>query len=331
MSMVSRRCDMPFAQPRWIFFLAALVGHSQAQEVNRGPDTAAVAQHTSAARAHAGTNWTAAVDFLCSVDPDIGGRDQSPMIEPTQLFDNLYVIGRSGTVVYAITTSEGIILIDSGYEGQTESVLMPGLVELGLDPADIEYVVIAHGHRDHFGGARYLQDRYGARIVLAAEDWDLLEQADTGVDEAPPPPTRDLEAVEGIPITLGDTSVTLAAVPGHTPGSIGLIFPVRDGGASHTAGLFGGTILLSSRISDEGLRQYLRSIAYFAEVAGREGVDVEIQNHPIFDSMLEKLAKLKARDAGAPHPFVVGEAVYQGFLNVISECTQVELARRGST
>ena len=165
------------------------------------------------------------------------------MIEPTQLFDNLYVIGRSGTVVYAITTSEGIILIDSGYEGQTESVLMPGLVELGLDPADIEYVVIAHGHRDHFGGARYLQDRYGARIVLAAEDWDLLEQAGTGVDDALPPPTRDLEAVEGIPITLGDTSVTLVAVPGHTPGSIGLIFPVRDGGASHTAGLFGGTPL----------------------------------------------------------------------------------------
>ena len=94
---------------------------------------------------------------------------------------------------------------------------------------------------------------------------------------------------------------------------------------------FGGTILLSSRISDEGLRQYLRSLAYFAEVAGREGVDVEIQNHPIFASMLEKLVKLKVRDAGASHPFVVGEAVYQGFHNVISECTQVELARRGST
>ena len=99
MSMVGRRYDMPFAQPRWVFFLAALVGHRPAQEVNRSPVTAAVAQHTSAARAHAGTNWTAAVDCLCSGEPDIGGRDQSPMIEPTQLFDNLYVIGRTGTVV----------------------------------------------------------------------------------------------------------------------------------------------------------------------------------------------------------------------------------------
>ena len=331
MSIGERRYGMPFGRPCVFFLLAALAGQAHAQEANRSPDAAAVEQHMSAARAHAGADWTAAVDFLWSVEPEIGGRDQSPMIEPTRLFDNLYVIGRTGTVVFAITTSEGIILIDSGYEGQAESVLMPGLAQLGLDPEDIEYVIVAHGHRDHFGGARYLQERYGARIVLAAEDWDLMEQAAAGGGDALPPPTRDLEAVEGVPITLGDTSVIPVAVPGHTPGSIGLVFPVQDGGASHTAGLFGGTILLSSRISDDGLRQYIRSLAHFAEVAGEEGVDVEIQNHPIFDGMLEKLAALKTRGSGAPHPFVVGEAAYQGFLNVISECTQVELARRGTS
>lgn len=307
--------------------LTGLAGKSDGQQA----DSAAVDQHMRTARAHAGEHWSAAVEFLCSVEPEIGGRDQSPMIEPTQLFDNLYVIGRTGTVVFAITTSEGIILIDSGYEGQTESVLIPGLVELGLDPAEIEYVIVAHGHRDHFGGARYLQERYGARIVLAAEDWDMMEEAAAGGGDALPPPARDLEAVEGVPITLGDTSVVPVDVPGHTPGSIGLIFPVEDAGARHTAGLFGGTILLSSRISDDGLRQYVRSLEHFAEVADARGVDVEIQNHPIFDGMLEKLAELETRGAGAPHPFVVGEAAYQGFLGVISECTRVELARRGTT
>jgi len=313
-----------------VFTLVALAGQLHAQDATRSPDSAAVAQHVEAARANAGTRWTAAVDFLCSVEPEIGGRDQSPMIEPTQLFDNLHVIGRTGTVVYAITTSQGIILIDSGYEGQEESVLMPGLAQLGLDPADIEYVIIAHGHRDHFGGARHLQDQYGARIVVASDDWDLMERAAATDGDALPPPMRDLVAVEGVPITLGGTSVIPVSIPGHTPGSIGLIFPVQDGEASHMAGLFGGTILLSSRISDDGLRQYVRSLAHFAEAAGERGVDVEIQNHPIFDGMLEKLGELKIREAGAPHPFVVGEAAYQDFLNVISECTQVELARRGA-
>ncbi len=301
-------------------FLLAMIGETQAQD-------AAVAQHMSAANARAGSQWTAAVDFLCSEEPDVGGRDQAAMIEPVQLFDNLYAIGRISTVVYALTTSEGIILIDSGYEGQEESVLMPGLAELGLDPAEIKYVIIAHGHRDHFGGARHLQERYGARIVVAAEDWDLMiESAGDGL----PPPTRDLEVVEGIPIRLGDTTVTPIAVPGHTPGAVGLIFSVTDEDSAHVAGLFGGAVLIAARMGDEPLQQYVRSIAHFAEAAEARGVDVEIQNHPNFDGMPEKLERLSTRGAGDPHPFVVGKSAYQDFLSVISECTQVELARRGA-
>ena len=83
-------------------------------------------------------------------------------------------------------------------------------------------------------------------------------------------------------------------------------------------------------MAEEPLQQYVRSIAHFAEVSGEMGVDVEIQNHPNFDGMLEKLAELERRETGASHPFVVGEAAYQDFLNVISECTQSELARRGA-
>ena len=326
---MSQGSDRTLCSLLWVVTLL-LANQPHAQEAARTPDAAAVERHMSAARARAGAHWSAAVEFLCAVEPDIGGRDRSPMIEPTRLFDNLYVVGRTGTVVYALTTSEGIILIDSGYEGQEQSVLMPGLAQLGLEAADIEYVIIAHGHRDHFGGARHLQQRYGARPVVAAEDWNLMEQAAAEGGDALPPPARDLEAVEGVPITLGDTSVLPVAVPGHTPGSIGLIFPVHDGATRHMAGLFGGTILLSSRISDDGLRQYIRSLAHFAEVADDMGVDVEIQNHPIFDGMLEKLDQLRTREAGAPHPFVVGEAAYQDFLGVISACTEVELARRGA-
>jgi glyoxylase-like metal-dependent hydrolase (beta-lactamase superfamily II) len=44
-------------------------------------------------------------------------------------------------------------------------------------------------------------------------------------------------------------------IPGHTPGSMGVIFPVKDGRTTHIAGLFGGSILTPGRISDEGLQQ----------------------------------------------------------------------------
>jgi metallo-beta-lactamase class B len=117
-------------------------------------------------------------------------------------------------------------------------------------------------------------------------------------------------------------------IPGHTPGSIGVIFPVKDGGTTRTAGLFGGSILTPGRISDEGLRQYIKSVEHWGEMTRRANVDVEIQNHPMYDSFLTKLQRLKQRKPGEPHPFVVGRDGYQRFVSVMSGCSQVQQARR---
>lgn len=279
------------------------------------------------ARDTAGENWVDAANFLCAEEQVVGTPAESPIITPTRLFDNLYVVGRQGTVVYALVSSDGIILIDAGYQGQEETVLLPGLRALGLDPEEIRYVLVAHGHRDHFGGSRYLQDRFGAEIFLSEQDWDLVEQS--GVSEGTePPPERGSTVSDGEVLTLGDTGVTAVLIPGHTPGSLGFIFDVRDGSSSHTAGLFGGTILIASRIGNEGLNEYIGSLEHFAEVSASMGVDVEVQNHPIFDRFPEKLDRLGTRTAGEGHPFVVGAAAYQDFLDVIRLCTQAELARR---
>jgi metallo-beta-lactamase class B len=223
------------------------------------------------------------------------------------------------------------MLIDSGYADQVDSILLPGLNKLGLDPAKIKYVVITHGHGDHFGGAQYLQAHYGARVVLSAADWDLIEKS-AAQAKGPPitPPKRDVVAVEGQPITLGDETVTPVFIPGHTPGSLGLIFPVKDAGKIHMAGLYGGTVLTPKIISNEGLHQYLQSINHFAEITRQMKVDVELQNHPLMDGMGEKLARLQARKSGTPNPFVVGEATYARLLNVMSECMQAQIARRGN-
>jgi metallo-beta-lactamase class B len=124
---------------------------------------------------------------------------------------------------------------------------------------------------------------------------------------------------------VGDFTITPVLIPGHTPGSLAYVFPVKDGGKTHMAGLYGGTVLIP-RIA-WNLQEYLSSLRHWAEAAKKMKVDVELQNHPLYDNMGEKLAKLKARKPGQPNPFVVGEASYQKFVNVISECTQVQIAR----
>jgi metallo-beta-lactamase class B len=281
------------------------------------------------ARAAAGAEWGEAVEFFCG-DSARANRPDDPTITPTRVFDDLYAIGRSSTVVWVLMTPAGILLIDAGYPDQLESVLLPGLRSVGLNPDDVEYVLIAHGHADHFGAASYFQER-GARVALSAEDWSLIESAPPPAAGAPaglPPPRRDVVVADGQSIELGGVSITPVLIPGHTPGALGFVFAVHDGERTHTAALFGGSILLSNRISDDGLRQYAESVQRFAAVTRRLGVDVEIQNHPLYDGFATKLERLARRRAGEPHPFVVGTDAYQRFLTVMSECASAQLARR---
>src|SRR4249920_1120328 len=156
--------------------------------------------------------------------------------EPVRVFDNLYFVGQTEYSAWAVTTSAGIILIDTIYDYSVEDEVVGGLRKLGLDPATIKYAIVSHGHGDHSGGAKYLQDHFGTRILLSAADWDLLER--TGG----PAPSRDMVVTDGQKLTLGDTTLTMYLTPGHTAGTISTIFPVKDGGSAHTAAIWGGTM-----------------------------------------------------------------------------------------
>jgi len=311
-----------------IVFVLMVVGSASrwtalAQEATK-PDSAEIKQLLDKTKAIAGSDWSETFDFFCAMNPTRANRPDDPVIEPAKVLDNLYVIGRTSTAVWAITTSAGIVLIDAGYGDQLESVLLPGMKKLGLDPAQVKYVIVGHGHADHFGGAAYFQQR-GARVVVAGPDWDLIEKSPAGPVQ---PPKRDVVAVEGQPITIGDVAFTPVMIPGHTPGSMGLVFPVKDGRTTRIAGIFGGSILTPGRLTNDGMKQYIESVNHWAEVTKRMKVDVEIQNHPMYDNFLTKLDRLKQRKPGQPNPFVVGADSYQHFLGVMSGCTTVQLMRR---
>lgn len=297
----------------------------------KASDAAQAAAHVEKARALAGADLRAPFDFFCVPGNARPNNPSAPPLVPAKLFDNLYIAGNSETVVYAITTSAGIVLIDSGFANEVETVLIPGLRTLGLDPADVRLILLGHGHSDHYGGAAYFQSKYGTHVGTTAADWDTIGQAASRArpgDAAAP--ARDRVLREGEPIVVGDTTITPVEVPGHTPGSLAFIFPVSEGGSRHVAGLFGGTVLASSYTPMPGLRQYVDSIAHYLDVAERLGVDVEIQNHPLFDETPQRLAALAARRPGDPNPFVMGAQRYQRFWRIVSECMQAEIIRKGS-
>ena len=274
--------------------------------------------------------WAGEAHFFCEAPR--GNSPNDPAIPPTKIFDNVYAIGNAGTVVYVVQTSDGLLMFDALNANQVESDLLPSFKKLGLDPAQVKTVVVAHGHADHFGGSKYFQDRFKSKIYVSAADWTLMENpppARGGRGGTPvEPPKRDQVITEGQSIVQGDFKITPVAVPGHTAGSMGFIFPVRDNGRTVMAAMYGGTILNPGPISDEGLQTYLKSVTRFREETRKNKVEVVLQNHPLMDPVQPKLGRLAARKAGEPNPYIVGSDNYQRFLDVMAACTEVNIARR---
>jgi metallo-beta-lactamase class B len=295
------------------------------------PDSPAVKALIEKAKKTAGDTWADEAHFFCEAPRANSPND--PPITPTKIFDNVYVIGNQGTVVYVIQTSDGLAMIDSLGANQVDTQLLPGFQKLGLDPATVKVIIMGHGHADHFGGSPDMQEHYGSKVYIAAADWNVMENppAGRGDNKKGPAvvlPKHDQVVTEGQPIILGDLKVMPVAIPGHTPGSMGYIFNVKDNGKTHVAAIYGGTILTPGPISDEGLKTYLKSVAHFKEETKTAKVDVEIQNHPLMDPIQTKLDKLQSLKKGDSNPFVVGQANYQKFVDVISLCTEVNIARR---
>jgi metallo-beta-lactamase class B len=249
-------------------------------------------------------------------------RNQGDIItEPSQVFDNLYFVGTRGVTSWVVKTSDGLVVIDAlNNEKEAKTFIEEGMLKLGLDPKQIKYLIITHAHGDHYGGQQYLVDTYKPRVVMSEADWQVLEDPNQQIwnPRWGKAPVRDMSVKDGDTITLGDTTIRLYVTPGHTPGTLSLLLPLKDGATTHEGALWGGTGL-NFGPNEERLRQYSASAARFGELAAQSKVDVFLSNHPTRDGALDNIARLKERASGAPHPFVKGEDALGAF-ELLSDC-----------
>ena len=290
----------------------------------------AIDAHLVAARNAAGFDFTGTLARLCVAPAAVPStlRDVAPgpapardtwFAEPAKVFDNLYFVGSKIHNSWALTSTEGIILLDTLWTYNSEEEIIGGLKKLGLDPAKVKYVIISHAHPDHVGGAKLMQDRYASRIVMGGPDWDSIEKSVNGYPEGKP--KRDIVADDGQRITLGDTAVTLIATPGHTPGTLSMIFTVKDNGKPLTVAYSGGTAF-NFPSTAANFDTYIKSQTKMAAAAASAQATILMSNHSEFDSAITKIRILASRKPGEPHPFDIGKEAVARYFTVTGECAQ---------
>jgi metallo-beta-lactamase class B len=249
---------------------------------------------------------------------------------PYKVFDNLYWLGTRQHSSWALRTTEGIIIIDTNFAWATQPEIIDGLTTLGLDPRQIKYVIISHAHGDHDQGAGELQKRFGAKVVMGAADWEsTLQRSATAAGGVP---TRDVSVpAAGLDLTLGDTTIQIVATPGHTPGTLSYVFPVKDQGQTVMVAYSGGTLTGAFGTDAARWDEYVGSQRRIAKAAADAGATVLLSNHSEYDNAYTKARLIAAkREVGEGHPFVGGADSVQRYFTVMTECAMASKMRAGA-
>jgi len=143
-----------------------------------------------------------------------------------QITSDIHFIEGRGTDcnVYAIL-GDKITLVDTGIDPTCRSIL-EYLRSLGLDPANIENVVLTHVHVDHIGGLPRLVRKFEARVHVFEAEADLIENADERITLSAmsggklPPVHVDVRLQDHQLITFGAHDFEVINTPGHTAGAI---------------------------------------------------------------------------------------------------------------
>ena len=227
---------------------------------------------------------------------------------PYKLFDDFYYIGSKSVGSFVIDTSAGLILIDAGWGSTDCGSMMSDLQKLGFNPGDIKLILLSHEHIDHYGCVKEWKNTAcpSAKVALTQIGWDYLRTwPAVAAYSNPRPESIDIYLTDGQSIQLGDKTVEVFFTPGHSPGCVSFIIPVKDHGKEHVIGIMGGTAV--PRNWSEALLYYT-SVKYFKQKSIEAKCDVGLGVHA--GRYKDAFEKILTRQPGEPHPLVIGTERY---------------------
>ncbi len=170
---------------------------------------------------------------------------QNPWYEPFpahKVIGNVYYVGSKDLATYLITTPEGHILINSGFE-QTVPLIRTGVESLGFKMRDIKILLASHAHSDHVAGHALARELTGAKVYVMRGDDKVIASGGEGQylytrsRWTPCPVDRVLE--DGDEVKLGGVTLIARRTPGHTKGCTTWTWRVTEDGKARDVVVIG--------------------------------------------------------------------------------------------
>lgn len=262
------------------------------------------------------------VPLVAAAQNDEASRAMNQPFEPFRIAGNLYYVGASDVTSFLLTTPEGHILLDGGFE-QTVPIIQANVKKLGFRLEDVKILLNSHAHLDHAGGLAGLKKLSGARLLASAEDAVLLAAGGKGDfrygDELRYPPVQpDRIVKDGETVTLGGTTLTAHLTPGHTKGCTTWTTKVEDGGKPLDV-VFVCSLSINPGVSLTDSPKYPRIAEDYRrtfQVLESLPVDLYLHSHGQFFRLTEKAER--ARKGETPNPFI-DPAGYRSYLRQVRE------------
>ncbi len=241
---------------------------------------------------------------------------------------NVYYVGSKSLATYLITTPEGHILINSGFE-ETVPLIRASVESLGFQMRDVKILLASHAHSDHVAGHSLLQERTGAKVCVMRGDDDVIASGGVGQyfypDSRWPACKVDRVLKDREEVKLGGTTLIARLTPGHTRGCTTWTWSATEGGKNYHVVVIGSpNVNPGYRLVDNP--DYPRIAEDFTktfEVLKSLPCDIFLGAHGDYYGMIAKHERLKGADQ---NPFLdpAGYRAYvelkeQAFRKTLSE------------
>ena len=225
--------------------------------------------------------------------------------------------GTQDSVAYLITTSEGLILLDTQYD-DTVPLIRDNIQKLGFRIQDVKIMINSHAHTDHMAGHPRMKELTGAQVVMSEKDEVVLE--DGGVSDFRSdgrqlwkPMKADRIIQDGDTVSLGGVTLTAHLTPGHTKGCTTWSMVTRDGGRDYNVVIACG-VRAQANIPLLGNRKYPEIADDFHgsfATLRRLPADVFLGVH---GSWFDLAGKARRREQGGANPFL-NAAEYKEYID----------------